>query len=224
MNSIALLIAFLPSLISAKVVSLNDSNYYDVTSGKLLFVKFFAPWCGHCKSMAADWEELGTTLAEEKYDILIAEVDCTSDDAESICQDNGIEGFPTLKYGDPSFLEDYEGSREFDEMYSFATTSVKHTCSPNNIELCDDETKAKIEKIKSIPIEELQNDVAAIEEALDEADEDFDDLTDGLDDEYMGIVESVNKAKSEAKAAANYDIMKDVESMRRMKSGSNDEL
>jgi len=50
-------------------------------------------------------------MVEEKPDLLIAEVDCTAEESESICEENGIEGFPTLKYGDADFLESYEGKQ-----------------------------------------------------------------------------------------------------------------
>ena len=47
-----------------------------------------------------------------------------------LCQvdDVGVEGFPTIKFGDPANLEDYEGEREFDDLAKFAKDNLGPRC------------------------------------------------------------------------------------------------
>lgn len=81
---------------SAHAVELTPATWDAATAGKTVFIKFFAPWCGHCKSMKPDWdklmEEFGTSATQ-----LVADVDCTGE-GQAICDEQGVQGFPTLKW------------------------------------------------------------------------------------------------------------------------------
>ncbi|XP_034087429.1 protein disulfide-isomerase A2 [Gymnodraco acuticeps] len=83
---------------------------------KNVFVEFYAPWCGHCKSLDPIWVELGEKYAD-KDDLIIAKMDATANEVESL----SVDGFPTLKYFPAGGKEvvDYTGNRDLETMSKF---------------------------------------------------------------------------------------------------------
>ena len=69
-------------------------------------IKFYAPWCGHCKKLAPDWNKLTDAFSGSKT-AGVYDVDCTAD-GKPLCEANGVQGFPTLKWGSPDALEAYD--------------------------------------------------------------------------------------------------------------------
>lgn len=65
--------------------------------------------CGHCKALAPEYEEAATTLKEKN--IALAKVDCTAE--ADLCQQYGVEGYPTLKiFRGPDNVSPYGGQRK----------------------------------------------------------------------------------------------------------------
>jgi len=104
-----------------KVVKLTKDNFEETIKSGLAFVKFFAPWCGHCKKLAPTWEELAGKYADTEG-VLIGHVDCTADDNvnRALCDKQGVNGFPTLHmFKDGEKVEEYNGRRGLDELVAF---------------------------------------------------------------------------------------------------------
>jgi len=90
--------------------------------GKHGFVKFYAPWCGHCKKLAPAWAELEAKFADNA-NAVVMKVDCTADEGKQICAKAGVRGYPTLQYfngaQEAGAGEKYTGARELDSLANF---------------------------------------------------------------------------------------------------------
>jgi protein disulfide-isomerase A6 len=122
---LAALLAFASA--ASNVVDLTDANFDKVVDGsKPVFVEFFAPWCGHCKSLVPVYEAFADAFAHVKDKLVIAKVD--ADAHGSLGSRFGVKGFPTLKFFPKGeALEDsikYEGGRTEEDLISFIE---KHT-------------------------------------------------------------------------------------------------
>ncbi|KHG11729.1 Protein disulfide isomerase-like 2-2 [Gossypium arboreum] len=117
-------IATLPS----NVVVLNADNFDEVVldETKNVFVEFYAPWCGYCKSLAPTYENVATAFKMEE-DVVIANID--ADKYKDLAEKYGVSGYPTLKFfpkGNKAG-EDYDGGQSLDEFVAF----INEQCGTN---------------------------------------------------------------------------------------------
>merc|ERR1711973_341935 len=108
------------------VTVLDNSNFADTVAKGVTFVKFYAPWCGHCKRLAPTWVQLADKFASTEG-VTIAKVDCTSGDNKNkdLCNAQGVNGFPTLNiYKDGEKVEEFNGKRGLDDLAAFVDKAV----------------------------------------------------------------------------------------------------
>merc|ERR1712159_178395 len=170
---------------AANAIGLNPDNFDEVTSGKSVFIKFLAPWGGHCKSMKPAWDQLMEEFKDSKTAV-VADVDCTVH--QDLCGKHGVQGYPTIKYGDPNNLEDYQGGRSFEDLQTFAK---------DNLGLCDAEQKKSVEEAMALSAEDLDKKIAEGEKKMEDAESTFKSEVEKLQAKY----ESLQKEKDETIAA-----------------------
>lgn len=80
-----------------------------------VFIKMYAPWCGHCKSMAPAWEEFAESLADDDS-VIIADFDATANDPGHSAY--SVTGYPSLFWapnGDKKNPKKYQGGRTVED-------------------------------------------------------------------------------------------------------------
>ncbi|KAK6143860.1 hypothetical protein DH2020_024208 [Rehmannia glutinosa] len=116
------------------VVVLTEENFEkEVGQDRGALVEFYAPWCGHCKKLAPEYEQLGASFKKAKS-VLIGKVDC--DEHKSVCSKYGVSGYPTIQWFpkgslEPKKCKNCEALAEF--VNNEGGTNVKIAAVPSNV-------------------------------------------------------------------------------------------
>ena len=131
-----------------------------------------------------------------------------------------MRGFPTIKYGDPSDLQAYEGGRDEKALKKFAEEKLVPMCSVKNIDLCSADKKAELEKYMALDTEELTKLITAQEDELKQIEEEFKKSVEGLQKLYEGYTKDKEEKMAKLKDGG-LGLMKSVKASR--KGASKDE-
>jgi len=140
--------------------------------------------------MKPAWDKLMGEFAGSKT-ALVADVDCTVH--QDLCSKHGVQGYPTIKYGDPNNLEDYQGGRSLDDLQTFAKENLGPSCGPANLDLCDADQKKAVEDAMALSDADLDAKIKEGEDALSSAEDTFKSEVEKLQSKY----ESLMKEKDE---------------------------
>jgi protein disulfide-isomerase A1 len=93
---------------SSEVLELTDETITDaIANNKNIFIEFYAPWCGHCKRLAPDYEIVASFFHDS--DVKVAKIDASTHSQSAGTYE--VRGFPTLKLFINGQAIDYEGDR-----------------------------------------------------------------------------------------------------------------
>ena len=102
----------------------------------LMYPRFYAPWCGHCKNLKPEYEKAAKGLKDLAQ---VVAVNCDDEVNKAFCGSMGVQGFPTLKIVKPSkkpgkpMVEDYQGPRTSSGIVDAVKSAI-----PNNVKKVTD--------------------------------------------------------------------------------------
>ncbi|CAE7533258.1 PDIL1-2 [Symbiodinium natans] len=134
-------------------IDVDTGNIDEVLKQGPIFVKFFAPWCSHCKNMAKDFHRVAQ---EELPDgIRVGRVDSTKNPA--LNKRFGISGYPTLLMlsDEGRDMRSYSGDRSFNSLLEFAqggwkTAPVHDPAKPRPKQSFGDQLKSLPWTVKAV--------------------------------------------------------------------------
>lgn len=113
--------------------------------------------------MKPAWDQLGSEF-EASTSVIIGDADCTVE--TELCSDQGVSGYPTIKYytGETgSEGESYSGGRDFDSLKKFTEDTLEVQCDIKEPEGCDEKEQKYITKMSEKDGAALTKELARLE-------------------------------------------------------------
>ncbi|KAL2521259.1 Protein disulfide isomerase-like 1-2 [Forsythia ovata] len=132
-----------------KVLTLDHSNFSEVVSKHdFIVVEFYAPWCGHCKALAPEYEKAALVLSSHDPPISLAKVDANEEANRGLATEFQIQGFPTIKIirNGGKNIQEYKGPREADGIVDY----LKKQAGPASAEIKSTEDAGSLINEKNI--------------------------------------------------------------------------
>ena len=151
--------------------------------------------------MKPDWDELGEKYENSKK-VLIGDVDCTLEDSKKLCEEQGVTGYPTIKYYNPGDREGtvYEGDRSLEGLKKFVKT-LGPACGPSHRSRCTAEQVAELDGYLAMGASDLQAKAAAMQQTLDDATSTHDALLKSLQAQFEESDKALKALKEESTPA-----------------------
>jgi protein disulfide isomerase family A protein 3 len=126
-KKLVLIAVLIQALAASDVLEFKDSDFdRRITDHDVALVEFYAPWCGHCKRLAPEYEKAATELKNNDPPVALIKVDCTVE--TKVCGKYGVSGYPTLKiFKSGEMASDYNGPRESDGIVKYMRTKAGPT-------------------------------------------------------------------------------------------------
>lgn len=108
----------LASAAADDVVAMNTKAFDDaLKQHKHMLVEFYAPWCGHCKKLAPEYEKAAADL---KGKVLLVKVDATEE--KELSTRYNVKGYPTLIWFQDGVQAEYDGGRTAETIVEWCTS------------------------------------------------------------------------------------------------------
>ncbi len=114
----------------AEIVELTPDNFEEtLKSTPVLMVKFFAPWCEHCKAFEPEYEKAAQILKAKGKSYVLAEVNGGTH--SSLVDKYEVQSFPTVKLFVNGTANDFDGDRTAQAVVDF----IERILGPPSTEL-----------------------------------------------------------------------------------------